>query len=119
SLLEKRRLSLQRIIHSLPAGASSSLQHLDPAIPLFKQTRPCDFCGATIIPKKSSVGLVRFCNQSCSTKWNMQFKEVRERMFTPERAKRAGEGRRKFLLSGSPAAKVQMDRIRNLNPMSN
>lgn len=119
SMRDKRIYSVQKIIRSLPQGASSSLQNLDPEIPFFGQKRPCDFCGKTVLPKNKSFPLVRFCDTSCSTKWWMQFQEFRTRVFTKERSRKSGEGRRRFLLSGTTEAERQRHRVGKLKPMLN
>lgn len=117
SLPEKRELRVQRIIQSLPQGASSSLATLSLEIPFFKQQRPCDFCGTTIRPCAANAGMKRFCDQSCSTKWWMSFPEFKARVYTKERSAKTGRGRSRFLNSGTPEANRQVQRIRELNPM--
>jgi hypothetical protein len=41
----------------------------DPAIALWKQERPCGFCGATIVPRNPQEGRKKFCNASCNARW--------------------------------------------------
>ena len=115
SLLEKRKRTVAKIIDSLPLGASSVLSTLDPAIPFFQQPRPCDFCGKPLQLKKTSQP-VRFCSYRCNAKWWNQFPEYKAKIHTKERNRKSGEGRKRFLHSGSPEALRQIERIRKLNP---
>lgn len=116
--LEKRKSLLQKTIDSLPAGAGSSLQSLNPEIPFYRQKRPCDCCGQIIVPKSPSHQMQRFCNYACSAKWWMQIPERRAQFHSEEARKKSGEGRSRFLKSGSEEAKRQIERIKNLNPMN-
>jgi hypothetical protein len=119
SRLEHRKSLLARAILSLPAGASSSLMNLDPEILFSRQPRPCDWCGKMLTDINGTSirgGLRRFCNQSCSTRWWMQFPEFKAKSNTPESHGKSGEGRRRFLASGTPEALAQIDRIRKLKP---
>src|SRR5690606_2886038 len=85
SRTEKRRLSVARIIQSLPEGATSTLANLDPEIPLYRQQRQCDCCGVDIVPKKPNQSLLRFCGASCNAKWWMQFESHKKKIHTKER----------------------------------
>lgn len=60
----------------------------------------------------------RFCGRSCSAKWRMSRPEYVARLHTPEVAAKRGEKRSAHLRSGSTQARSELDRIRNLNPMS-
>ena len=110
---EKRRTTLARLILSLPEGASSVLLTLDPETDLSRLKRPCDYCGTVFNPP---LWKSRFCTSSCSTRWWMNFPEHRAKIFTPERAEKCGQARKKHLASGSPSALAEIERIRRLNP---
>jgi hypothetical protein len=47
----------------------------NPAMPLWKHKRLCEFCGKEIIPAKSQEARKRFCDQSCSAKWRATTEE--------------------------------------------
>lgn len=117
SRLEKQKSSLAKAIASLPQGAGSTLHSLNPEIPLWKQERQCDLCGKAIVLQNSKNPLQRFCSPSCSTKWQLSHPEIKARIFTAERAERAGAGRKRFLASGSPEAIRQKERFGNIRPM--
>lgn len=111
---ETLRLRAAEIIRSLPSGASSVLSILDPAIDWRGLQRPCDNCGSQFTPKNP---LGRFCSNACSLRWWHGFPEFRARIYTPERNRKAGEARSKFLRSGTPEAERQRKRIGRLKPM--
>jgi len=43
----------------------------DPAIPLWKQDRPCVYCAAIITPQFSQEARKHFCNPACSARWRI------------------------------------------------
>lgn len=110
---------LARIIQSLPEGAGSALKTLSLETPFYKQVRPCEWCGTPFLPPPfQASGLVRFCGRSCSAKWRMNTPEHLAKVHTPESAAKRGKSRSAFLRSGTPEANAQVERIRDLNPMS-
>ena len=115
SLSEKQRSRVAQIIHSLPAGASSTLQTLNPEIAFSEQPRRCDCCAAVFLPNAKRA-YRRFCGQRCSTRWWMQFPEFRARVYTPERAEKCGAKRKAFLASGASDALQQIARFRAMRP---
>lgn len=115
------RLSLERlqsraaeIIRSLPSGDSSALRSLDLATDLLKQARPCDFCAQMFVPKRTP--LARFCSSLCSMQWLKERPDYKALTFTPEHARKSGEGRKRWLTSGHQDALEEINRLRNLRP---
>ena len=53
----------------MAATAPEWLPDYDPAVPLWRQPRPCGFCGKEITPRISQQARKRFCDQSCSARW--------------------------------------------------
>lgn len=117
SSTEERSHALQTILSSLN-GAGLVLKTLDPAIPFFKQSRPCEWCGEVFRPKTTADGLRRFCSRSCSAKWRMSQPEHLAKAHTPQAAARRGMKRSAWLNSDNPKAKAEVERIRLLNPTS-
>lgn len=113
--VEQKKSRLAKLIASLPDGASSVLQTLDPEMNLSDFPRPCDFCGTVFTPKDWAG---RFCSASCSARWSHQFPEYRSKLYTPEARRKAGDARRRWLASGDPKALREIDRLRSLRPSS-
>lgn len=85
----------------------------------FPQYRQCEWCSNTFQIDKPDQLKKRFCNTSCSAKWRMSNPEYVATLHTPEVAAKRGQKRRAWLASDNPKAQLEIERIRNLNPMSN
>ncbi len=81
------------------------------------QTRPCEYCKQDFLIHRTAQLKTRFCGRSCSAKWRMRQPEHLAKVHTPEVAAKRGKSRLKWLRS--PAGASEIERIRNLNPMSN
>lgn len=108
-LAMRRAATLARTIHSLPEGAGSGLKTLNPAIPFCLQSRPCEWCKQDFLPVGAN-GFVRFCSKPCQSKYHEADQSYREVV---------GQKRKAWLTSGNPKAVQEIERIRQLNPMSN
>jgi len=81
--------------------------------------KPCEWCGQMFAKKSATAHrIARFCGRSCSAKWRMRQPEHLAKVHNPEVAAKRGASRSAWLRSGSPAAELELERIRNLNPMS-
>lgn len=67
-------------IHTSPTEGGWKPPNYDPAIPLWKHLRLCEWCGAILTPKISQEARKRFCDRSCSAKWTQSQPEIVERM---------------------------------------
>lgn len=78
---ERRKVLAAKIMSSLPSGASSVLETLDPEIDWLVLARPCDFCKIVFTPNKWE--FARFCSIACGTRWNAQFPKFKTRYQSP------------------------------------
>src|SRR5437870_779102 len=84
-------------------------------IPSWRQPRLCAWCLGEFIPK---LWAVRFCGTSCSAKWRMRQSKVLRCLHNPKVAAARGKKKAAWFKAGSPKALKELERIRNLNPMS-
>src|SRR5258706_1676888 len=88
------------------------------AMPLWKQERLCGWCGKIVKPRMWQEARRRFCDKSCSANWRMRQPVILSKVHNPQVAAKRGKKKSAWYRSGSPKALKELERIRNLNPMS-
>ena len=78
---------------------------------LWRQPRPCEWCGAMITPRTADEGRKRFCNRHCSATWRMHQPEILAKVHSPEVAAKRGAKKRAWFESGSPEAEAAKARF--------
>jgi hypothetical protein len=110
-------LPLAKFIEIVPNGDGSGIAVYRPGIISWRQPRNCAWCLKIFTPIGGpSSKLQKFCGKSCSAKWRMRQPENVARVHTKEI--HAVIGKKKSEWYKTPAAEKELERIKNLNPMS-